>query len=167
MSITSPFTRPSPRFGRVGIRIMDFKACSGFTRVTARWIARPPEAAFVTRLRPVRCPSKPLVTENSCGINGVKCLPVGNHTIEFFAVLTTVSTLKRIVMGFCRRGAGYKNRLLQKLQGTMWPPEQRFGMRMRCRCTDRLWMFHAEKEMPEFDRERPTHAGNRCPECCL
>jgi hypothetical protein len=56
MSITSPFTRPSPHFGRVGIRIMDFEACSGFTRVTARWIARPPEAAFVTRLRPVRLP---------------------------------------------------------------------------------------------------------------
>ena len=35
---------------------MDFEACSGFTRVTARWIARPPEAAFVTRLRPVRLP---------------------------------------------------------------------------------------------------------------
>jgi hypothetical protein len=31
------------------------EACSGFTRV-ARWIARPPEAAFVTRLRPVRLP---------------------------------------------------------------------------------------------------------------
>src|SRR5262249_28529361 len=56
MSITSPFTRPSPHFGRVGIHIMDFEACSGFTRVTARWIARPPEAAFVTRLRPVRLP---------------------------------------------------------------------------------------------------------------
>src|SRR5262249_44344596 len=50
------FTRPSPHFGRVGIHIMDFEACSGFTRVTARWIARPPEAAFVTRLRPVRLP---------------------------------------------------------------------------------------------------------------
>jgi hypothetical protein len=56
LSITSPFTRPSPHFGRVGIRIMDFEACSGFTCVTARWIARPPEAAFVTRLRPVRLP---------------------------------------------------------------------------------------------------------------
>ena len=56
VSITSPFTRPSPRFGRVGIRVMDFEACSGFTRVTDRWIAGPPEAAFVTRLRPVRLP---------------------------------------------------------------------------------------------------------------
>ena len=33
-----------------------YKACSGFTRVMARWIAGPPEAAFVTRLRPVRLP---------------------------------------------------------------------------------------------------------------
>src|SRR4029078_9054064 len=53
VSITSPLTRPSPHFGRVGIRIMDFEACSGFTRVTARWIARPPEGGFVTRLRAV------------------------------------------------------------------------------------------------------------------
>ena len=30
------------------------EACSGFTHVTARWIARPPNAAFVTRLRSVR-----------------------------------------------------------------------------------------------------------------
>src|ERR1700730_4271855 len=30
------------------------EACLGFTRVTARWIAQPPKAAFVTRLRPVR-----------------------------------------------------------------------------------------------------------------
>jgi hypothetical protein len=27
-----------------------------FTRVTARWIARLPEVAFVTRLRPIRLP---------------------------------------------------------------------------------------------------------------
>src|SRR3954453_5382097 len=33
-----------------------YKACSGFTRVTARWIAQPPKAAFVTRLRPGRLP---------------------------------------------------------------------------------------------------------------
>jgi hypothetical protein len=30
------------------------EACSRFTHVTARWIARPPNAAFVTRLRSVR-----------------------------------------------------------------------------------------------------------------
>src|SRR3954449_3441606 len=58
MSIASPFTRPSPLFRRVGIRIITFEACSDFTHVTARWIARPPEAAFVTRLRPDRLPDQ-------------------------------------------------------------------------------------------------------------
>ncbi len=58
MSIASPFTRPSPLFRRVGIRIITFEACSDFTHVTARWIAQPPEAAFVTRLRPDRLPDQ-------------------------------------------------------------------------------------------------------------
>src|SRR5208337_3427509 len=51
-------TRPSPLFRRVGIHIFTFEACSGFTHVTARWIAQPPKAAFVTRLRPGQSPSK-------------------------------------------------------------------------------------------------------------
>src|SRR4051812_21154245 len=34
------------------------EACSGFTRITARRIARPPEAAFVTRLRPAWSPGQ-------------------------------------------------------------------------------------------------------------
>jgi hypothetical protein len=58
VSIASPSTRPSPKFRRVGIRIITFEACSGFTHVTARWIAQPPKAAFVTRLRPGRLPSQ-------------------------------------------------------------------------------------------------------------
>src|SRR4051794_25756487 len=37
-----------------------FEASSGFTRVTARWIAQPPTAAFVTRLRPGRLPRQGL-----------------------------------------------------------------------------------------------------------
>src|SRR3954466_5975480 len=56
VSIASPLTRPSPFPRRVGIRIFTFEAFSGFTRVTARWIAQPPKAAFVTRLRPGRLP---------------------------------------------------------------------------------------------------------------
>ncbi len=44
-------TRPSPTDRRVGIHDFTFEACSGFTRVTARWIAQPPKATFVTRLR--------------------------------------------------------------------------------------------------------------------
>src|SRR5208337_1758198 len=54
MSIASLSARPSPPYDRVGVRIVTFEACSGFTRVTARWIARPPKAAFVTRLRSVQ-----------------------------------------------------------------------------------------------------------------
>src|SRR3981189_258590 len=56
MSIASPLTRPSPNGRRVGIRIVTFEACSGFTHVTARRIAQPPKAAFVTRLQPFRLP---------------------------------------------------------------------------------------------------------------
>jgi hypothetical protein len=35
-----------------------FEACSGFTRVTARPVAQPPKAAFVTRLRHGQLPSR-------------------------------------------------------------------------------------------------------------
>ena len=58
VSIASPLTRPSPFPRRVGIRIVTFEASSGFTRVTARWIAQPPKAAFVTRLRPGQLPGQ-------------------------------------------------------------------------------------------------------------
>jgi ABC-type molybdate transport system substrate-binding protein len=58
VSIASPLTRPSPNGRRVGIRIVTFEACSGFTHVTARRIAQPPEAAFVTRLQPFRLPGR-------------------------------------------------------------------------------------------------------------
>src|SRR5215467_5974176 len=58
MSITSPLTRPSPNGRRVGIRIVTFEACSGFTHVTARRIAQPPKATFVTRLQPCRLPDR-------------------------------------------------------------------------------------------------------------
>ena len=51
-------TRPSPIHRRVGVHDFTFEACSGFTRVTARWIAQPPKAAFVTRLRPGHLPSR-------------------------------------------------------------------------------------------------------------
>src|SRR4029434_3677559 len=54
----SPLAGPSPNGRRVGIRIVTFEACSGFTRVTARQIAQPPEAAFVTRLQPLRLPAR-------------------------------------------------------------------------------------------------------------
>jgi hypothetical protein len=45
-------------FWRVGIRIFTFEACSDFIHITARWIAQPPKAAFVTRLRPNQLPDR-------------------------------------------------------------------------------------------------------------
>src|SRR5262249_31977686 len=47
---------PSPNLRRVGIHDFTFESCSGFTRITARRIAQPPEGAFVTRLQPGRLP---------------------------------------------------------------------------------------------------------------
>ena len=58
VSIASPLVQPSPNGRRVGIRIVTFEACSGFTHVTARRIAQPPKAAFVTRLQPCRLPGR-------------------------------------------------------------------------------------------------------------
>ena len=58
MSIASLPARPSPGKRRVGVCIDSFEAYSDFTRVTAHRIARPPKAAFVTRLRPGRLPSR-------------------------------------------------------------------------------------------------------------
>ena len=50
--------KPSPNGRRVGIRIVTFEACAGFTHVTARRIAQPPKATFVTRLRPSQLPDQ-------------------------------------------------------------------------------------------------------------
>src|SRR6202790_1434620 len=58
VSIASPLIQPSPNGRRVGIRVVTFEACSGFTHVTARRIAQPPKAAFVTRLQPCRLPGR-------------------------------------------------------------------------------------------------------------
>jgi hypothetical protein len=58
VSVTSRSVRPSPFFGRVGVHDYTFEACSDFTRVTACGIARPPEVAFVTRLRPGPLPDQ-------------------------------------------------------------------------------------------------------------
>jgi hypothetical protein len=58
MSIASPLMQPSPNGRRVGIRIVTFEACSGFTRVTARRIAQPSKTTFVARLQPSRLPAR-------------------------------------------------------------------------------------------------------------
>ena len=48
--------RPSPVSRRVGIHVITFEACSGFTRVTAYKVAHPPLVGFIARLRPNRFP---------------------------------------------------------------------------------------------------------------
>ena len=58
LSIASPLIQPSPNGRRVGIRVVTFEACSGFTHIAARRIARSPKATFVTRLQPGQLPSR-------------------------------------------------------------------------------------------------------------
>src|ERR1035437_7570872 len=58
--------QPSPNGRRVGIRIVTFEACSGFTHVTARWTAPPPKATFVTRLQPRRLTGRLPTQRRSC-----------------------------------------------------------------------------------------------------
>jgi hypothetical protein len=57
-AIASLSMLPSPVGRRVGIRIVTFEACVGFTHVTARRIAQPPKATFVTRLQPDQLPGQ-------------------------------------------------------------------------------------------------------------
>ena len=42
---------------------------------------------------------KRLISKNSFEIRGIKCLTGRDHSIEFFAVLTSVSNLQRAAMG--------------------------------------------------------------------
>src|SRR5262249_24061097 len=58
VSIASPLMQPSPSGRWVGIRIVTFEACPGFTRLTARRILHSPRVPFVTRLRPSRLPDR-------------------------------------------------------------------------------------------------------------
>jgi hypothetical protein len=62
MSIASPLMQPSPIGRRVGIRIVTFEACSGFTHVTARRIAQPPYGDLCRE-----APTQP-VTRPSCSL---------------------------------------------------------------------------------------------------
>jgi hypothetical protein len=64
MSIASPLMQPSPIGRRVGIRIVTFEACSGFTHVTARRIAQPPYGDLCREAptQPVARPSCSLAT---------------------------------------------------------------------------------------------------------
>jgi hypothetical protein len=72
VSIASPLVQPSPIGGRVGIRIVTFEACSGFTRVTARQIAQPPKGdlcreAPARSVTPPTCSPASGIIDNSPG----------------------------------------------------------------------------------------------------
>src|SRR3954451_7881232 len=132
VSIASPLTRPSPFPRRVGIRIFTFEACSGFTRVTARWIAQPPKAAFVTRLQPSQLPDQTArqlpeqsttlrVEPSSTGDtrrrgalgkagHRTQCASDRNLTLEGDPCLDHVAVLRRPVAGTTEAGAGACNR---------------------------------------------------------
>ena len=56
--VSSGSARPSPLKRRVGIHIAVFEACSSFTRVTARQVARPPIVDFVARFQPGQFPGR-------------------------------------------------------------------------------------------------------------
>jgi hypothetical protein len=93
VSIASPLMQPSPNGRRVGIRIVTFEACSGFTRVTAHRIAQPPRATFVTRLQPFRSPRRAArllpdqsttlwVDSSSTGDSRLRgALPIADHSV--------------------------------------------------------------------------------------
>src|SRR5262245_31927200 len=58
---------PSPNSSRVGIHKFPFEACSGFTRVTARWIAQPPDGDLCheASIRPVAPPHRSSATRST------------------------------------------------------------------------------------------------------
>src|SRR3974377_2207291 len=61
LSLASPHVLPSPLWRRVGIRDFTFEACSGFTHVTARPVARPPARPLSRGFDPASYPTQPLV----------------------------------------------------------------------------------------------------------
>ncbi len=108
LSISRPPVLPSPKFRRVGIHTITFEACSGLTRVTARWIAQPPKAAFVTRFRPCRLPGKAArqlpdlstmiwVEPSSTGATRPRgALNAGSMKIAFFIYSMSVGGAERV-----------------------------------------------------------------------
>src|SRR3954452_9253881 len=60
-----------------------YKACSGFTHVTACRIAQSPKATFVTRLRPAGCPAAPLVScQHNRQLAGWNLPPLVNRALR-------------------------------------------------------------------------------------
>ena len=91
-----PSLRPSPVIRRVGVRISTFEACSSFTRVTARWLAQPPKAAFVTRLRSRQSPSK--TARQLPGLSTTPCVEpssTGDARLRGARVTVTVPSFRK------------------------------------------------------------------------
>ena len=85
MSIASLSARPSPPYGRVGIRIVTFEACSDFTRVQPAGSLDRPKRPLSRGSSPSDCSSRPLVgyriNRQLCGWNlpPLAMLAVGAH----------------------------------------------------------------------------------------
>src|SRR4051812_2845762 len=122
VSIASPLTRPSPFPRRVGIRIFTFEACSGFTRVTARWIAQPPKAAFVTRLQPSQLPDQT-----------ARQLPEQSTTLRV-EPSSTGDTRRRGALG--NPGLAQSTLLFRQTEPPLLPPEPKAAVRRRLRIVE-------------------------------
>jgi hypothetical protein len=73
---------------------MTFEACSGFTHVTGRWVARRPKAAFVAGLRRGRLPRR--IARQLPGQSTIACVePPSTDTQRLRGALPPVIFLDR------------------------------------------------------------------------
>ena len=92
--------QPSPLHRRVGIRIATFEACSGFTHVTARQLAQPPKATFVTGLQPTDYADKlPVSYSTKPATIEVEHSSTGNTPLR--------GTLRKIALAIVACGANF------------------------------------------------------------
>ena len=76
-------TRPSPLFRRVGVHDFTFEACSGFTHVTACWIAQPPKGGLCheASARPVTPTNRSSATRSYRQLPGWILPPLVNRAV--------------------------------------------------------------------------------------
>jgi hypothetical protein len=102
--------QPSPNTRRVGIRIVTFEACSGFTHVTARRIAQPPKATFVTRLQPCRLPSRAArQLPDQSTIIWVESSSTDDSPLRGARVITDIGQSKTTLLVESRCGASFRD----------------------------------------------------------
>jgi hypothetical protein len=101
--------QPSPNGRRVGIRIVTFEACSGFTHVTAHRIAQPPKATLSRGSSPSGHPAEPLVSyQINRQLSGWNLPPLvirafGAHCHEQTWPVYSLSVTDRIARRFLNR----------------------------------------------------------------